>query len=388
MRRGLVLLMAAAVLCAAGLVWFMAGNHGTPRREPGISVADALGGSLPQGFLRASTPRRFQFPADHGPHPGFRTEWWYFTGNLATAEGHRFGYQLTFFRVALSPSPADRPSRWGSSDIIMAHFALTDVEGRTFHHFERFSRSALGLAGAGGRPLRVWLEDWSATETGENPWRMRLTAREGNVAVDLTVTASRPVVLNGEGGLSQKSGEPGNASYYYSLPRMETAGTVTAGGKNFAATGLSWLDREWSTSALGPDQAGWDWFALQLDDGRDVMFYRLRRRDGGTEPWSSGTLVAADGSYRHLTREEVGVNVLQWWRSPASGFSYPSRWRLSIPTERLDLEIAPLIPDQELLVTVRYWEGAVQVQSLAPGGPNGSGYLEMTGYGGAGVSAN
>lgn len=388
MRRGLILLMVTAVLCTVSLVWLLTHDRVTPRREPGISVADVLGGSPPQGFLRASTPRRFQFPADHGPHPGFRTEWWYFTGNLATAAGRSFGYQLTFFRVALSPSPAERPSRWGANDIIMAHFALTDVEGRRFHHFERFSRSALGLAGAGGQPLKVWLEDWSASEAGDNPWRMRLTAREGDVAVDFTVTARRPVVLNGEGGLSQKSGEPGNASYYYSLPRMETAGTVTAGGKNFAVTGFSWLDREWSTSALGPDQTGWDWFALQLDDGRDVMFYHLRRRDGGTEPWSSGTLAAADGSYRHLTSAEVQIDVLQWWRSPASGIRYPSGWRVRIPGEQIDLEIEPCIPDQELLVTVRYWEGAVQVKSPTPGGPSGFGYVEMTGYGGKLVSAN
>lgn len=388
MRRGLLLPAAVALLSTAALVWLLAGSRSAPSQEPGISVADALGGSPAQGFLRATTPRRFQFPADHGPHPGFRTEWWYFTGNLATAGGRRFGYQLTFFRVALSPSPAERPSRWGASDIIMAHFALTDVEGRQFHHAERFSRSALGLAGAGGRPLTVWLEDWSAAETGDNPWRMRLTARDEGVAFDLTVTAARPVVLNGEGGLSRKSGELGNASYYYSLTRMETVGTVTAGGETVAVTGLSWLDREWSTSALGADQAGWDWFALQLDDGRDVMFYRLRRRDGGTEPWSSGTVVAADGTYRPLSRDEVRIQVHDWWQSPASGIRYPSRWRLMIPSERLDLEITPRIPHQELLVTVRYWEGAVQVKSRSPGGPSGFGYLEMTGYGGEEVSAN
>ena len=387
MRRGPVLLM-AAVLCAASLVWLVTLDHRAPPREPGINVADVLGGSPPEGFLRVTTPRRFQFPADHGPHPGFRTEWWYFTGNLATAGGRRFGYQLTFFRVALSPVPVIRPSHWGANDIIMAHFALTDVVGRQFHHFQRFSRSAMGLAGAGGQPLRVWLEDWSATETGDTPWRMRLLAREGDVAVDLTVRAHRPVVLNGEAGLSRKSGEPGNASYYYSLPRMETAGTVTTAGETVAVTGHSWLDREWSTSALGPDQTGWDWFALQLDDGRDVMFYRLRRRDGGTDPWSAGTFVAIDGSYRHLNRDDVKIDVLQWWRSPASGIRYPSRWRLSIPSEHLDLEITPRIPDQELRVAVRYWEGAVQVKSRAPGGTGGSGYVEMTGYGGKGVSAN
>lgn len=388
MRRGAALLAAITIVGALLLALFFARDREPPPAERGVSVAEALGGSSPEGFLRASTPRRFSFPADHAPHPGFRTEWWYFTGNLATAGGRRFGYQLTFFRVALSPSPVERPSRWGASDIIMAHFALTDVDGRQFHHAERFSRSALGLAGAGGHPLAVWLEDWSAAETGDNPWRMRLTGRDDSVAVDLTVTAARPAVLNGAEGLSRKSGEPGNASYYYSLTRMETVGTVTVGGETAAVTGLSWLDREWSTSALGADQAGWDWFALQLDDGRDVMFYRLRRRDGDTDPWSSGTLVAADGTYRHLSRDEVRIQALDWWQSPASGIRYPARWRLNIPSEHLDLEIYPRIPHQELLVTVRYWEGAVQVKSRSPGGPSGFGYLEMTGYGEKGVSAN
>jgi len=388
MRRGAALLVAGAICGAAVLVLLLPWHRQPLPPERGVSVAEALGGSSPEGFQRASTPRRFSFPADHGPHPGFRTEWWYFTGNLSSAGGRRFGYQLTFFRIALSPSPVERPSHWGANDIIMAHFALTDVEGRRFHSAERFSRSALGLAGAGGRPLTVWLEDWLAAETGDNPWRMRLTAREGEESFDLTVTAQRPVVLNGEGGLSRKGGEPGNASYYYSLTRMETVGTVTVGGETVAVTGLSWLDREWSTSALGTDQAGWDWFALQLDDGRDVMFYRLRRRDGTTEPWSSGTLVAADGRYRHLSCDDARIQALDWWQSPASGIRYPSRWRLSIPSQHLDLEILPRIPHQEHLVTVRYWEGAVQVKSLSPGGPGGFGYLEMTGYGGEPVSVN
>ncbi len=388
MRRGIVLLIVVALLCAGALVWLLASDDSTPRLERGISVADALGGSPPAGFLRASAPRRFEFPVDHGPHDGYRTEWWYFTGNLATAGGRHFGYQLTFFRVSLDPVPVGRHSQWGANHIIMAHFALTDVEGRRFHHAERFSRSAMGLAGASGQPLRVWLEDWSAVETVDQPLRLRLKAREGDVAVDITVTPRKSVVLNGEAGLSRKSGQPGNASYYYSIPRMETAGTIAVEGKNFVVAGLSWLDREWGTSALGPDQAGWDWFALHLDDGRDVMFYRLRRFDGGTESWSSGTLVAADGSYRHLDHDDVKTSVLHWWRSPASGFRYPSQWRLNIPSERLDLEITPRIPDQELLASVCYWEGAVQVKSLVPGGPGGLGYLEMTGYGGKDESVN
>ena len=346
-----------------------------------VSVTEALGGKPEKGFARAAAPRRFAFPADHGPHPGFRTEWWYFTGNLKTAQGQSFGYQLTFFRVALKPGPVARSSRWGASEVFMAHFAVTDVAGKRFHYAERFSRSALGLAGAGGRPLAVRLEDWSALETAAEPWGMQLAARDGDVALDLNVLAITPVVLNGEGGLSRKGSASGNASYYYSIPRMETSGTIRIGKETFSVSGLTWLDREWSTSALEADQAGWDWFALQLDDGRDLMFYRMRRVDGSADKFSSGTLVAADGTSRHLAGAEVQLAIDDWWTSPASGSRYPARWRLRVPAEGLDLEIAPRLADQELLASVRYWEGAVAIRGISAGSPGGSGYLEMTGYG-------
>jgi predicted secreted hydrolase len=348
-----------------------------------VSVTEALGGEAEGGFTRATVRRRFSFPADHGPHPGFRTEWWYFTGNLKTAEGRRFGYQLTFFRVALKPMGVARSSRWGANEVLMAHFAVTDVAGKRFHFAERFSRAALGLAGAGGSPLEVRLEDWTALETSADLWSMQLAAREGEVAIDLRVRSIGPPVLNGEGGLSRKGGDAGSASYYYSLPRMETSGTIRVGGETFSVTGLSWLDREWSTSALERGQVGWDWFALQLDDGRDVMVYRLRRSDGTVDPFSSGTLVAADGTARHLDRDGVEVEVVDTWTSRASGTTYPSRWRLRVPGERLNLEIVPRLADQELLASVRYWEGAVAVRGISAGSPGGSGYVEMTGYGGA-----
>ena len=346
-----------------------------------VSVSEALGGTPETGFARATAPRRFTFPADHGPHPGFRTEWWYFTGNLNTVQGQRFGYQLTFFRVALKPEPVARSSRWGANEVFMAHFAVTDLAGKRFHYAERFSRAALGLASAGGSPLAVRLEDWSAIETAAEPWSMQLVAREGDVAVDFQLRSIKAVVLNGEGGLSRKGSEPGNASYYYSLPRMETSGTIRIGTETFSVAGLSWLDREWSTSALEADQAGWDWFALQLDDGRDLMFYRLRRSDGSAGPFSSGTLVAVDGTSRHLAREAVQLAIIDWWTSPGSGCRYPSRWRLRVPAEGLDLEIVPRLADQELLASVRYWEGAVTVKGIPAGSAGGSGYVEMTGYG-------
>ncbi|GFO63326.1 carotenoid 1,2-hydratase [Geomonas paludis] len=381
MRR---ILICAAAACALLLIWFLwsatrpAGNT----RQETFSVSQTLGGAAAPGYLRADKPRRFSFPADHGPHPGFRNEWWYFTGNLHAADGRRFGYQLTFFKTALTPVAVTRASAWGTNEVYMAHFAVTDVAGRKYRFAERFSRAALGLAGAGGDPLAVRLEDWSALQTSPRPWGVRLTAAEPDFAVDFDLVSVKPEVLNGAGGLSRKGATPGNASYYYSIPRLATSGTLRLGTERFAVSGLSWLDREWSTSALEPDQVGWDWFALHLDDGRDLMFYQLRRRDGSSDPFSGGTLVAADGSSRNLSRDEVQLEVVSWWQSPASGVRYPSVWRLRIPTQGLALEVVPWLAEQELLTAFRYWEGAVAVRGL-DGSPGGSGYLEMTGYKGA-----
>jgi len=380
MRR--LLFAVGAVALVALAVWYLgAGRGGNRRSEYALSITEVLGGTAAPGFARADVPRRFTFPDDHGPHEGFRNEWWYFTGNLRTADGRRFGYQLTFFRAQFLPRPVPRSSAWGSKEIIMAHFAVTDVVGKRFRYAERFSRDALGLAGAGGSPLTVRLEDWFARETDEQPWSMKLAASDADtgVAIELDLASLKPVVLNGEGGLSRKGAAPGNASYYYSIPRMETSGEIRIGGENFRVSGLSWLDREWSTSALEADQQGWDWFALQLEDGRDLMFYQLRRKDGASGPFSSGTLVEADGRYRHLARDEVQLEATGWWTSPKSGARYPAGWRMRIPSQGIDLEITPLLADQELVTGFRYWEGAVVARGRA-GTAGGAGYLEMTGY--------
>ena len=269
----------------------------------------------------------------------------------------------------------------------MGHFALTDVDRSEHHAFERFSRAAPGLAGglAGARatPFKVWLEDWSLTGDADGPFPLRLRAADGDIAIDLTLTPLKPLVLQGDQGLSRKSAEPGNASYYYSVTRLATHGSVTTPHGTFTTTGHSWLDREWSTSALGPEQTGWDWFALQLDDGRDLMFYRLRRRDGssdaGHDYGSSGVLVAADGSTRRLANAEVELTPVGTWISPISGDHYPASWRLRVPSARLDLRITPLIQDQEMRLSVHYWEGAVAVTGSASGEPiGGHGFLEMT----------
>lgn len=382
----------AALSVAALLALLLAGVYLLARpdrsREPraSLSVAGALRASDSTGFARAVEPRDFRFPEDHGPHPEFRTEWWYYTGNLETREGRRFGFQLTFFRSALAPRAEPRESGWATRQAYLAHFALTDVEGRRFHSFERWSRGALGLAGSETDPFRVWVEDWSAAAISppdpvSGTPAMRLSAQQAGVGLELDLRPGKPVVLQGDRGLSQKSAERGNASYYYSLTRMPAAGTIRLGQESFAVTGLTWMDREWSTSSLGADQVGWDWFALQLSDGREVMLYRLRRADGAMDPTSSGTLIGPASEARRLASTDFQLEDLDTWTSPASNARYPSRWRIRIPADGLDLEVRPVLPDQELDVSFRYWEGTVEVEGTHRGRPvRGRGYVELTGY--------
>lgn len=355
-------------------------------RAPERTLTQALAVKDTTGFARAYAPRPFEFPQDHGPHPQYKHEWWYVTGNLETAEGRRFGFQLTFFRIALAAQTRAGSSAWGTNQIYMGHFALSDVGARRFRSAERFSRGAAGLAGAAAEPFRVWLEDWSIEAAqsgalGREDIALRLRARAEGDAIELHAEGVKPLVLQGERGLSRKSETAGNASYYYSVTRLHTHGFVEVGGERVRVQGLSWLDREWSTSALDEQQVGWDWFALQLTDGRDLMFYRLRRRDGGTDPLSGGTLVHADGTTRALARADVELEIEDYWRSPRTRVRYPARWRLRVPGADLDLRIRPYLADQEFDLSVRYWEGAVAVVGTGAEGPlRGSGYVELVGY--------
>jgi len=373
-----VALGVALVVAALGLAFFALWPTGSrPRIEATLAVREALAKDR-AGFAQALAPRPLSFPLDHGPHPDFRTEWWYYTGNLRTAAGRHFGFQLTFFRVALAPGAVVRASAWATRQLYFAHFAVTDTAGGRFHAVTRSSREALGLAGASASPFRVWIEDWSAEGDGSSA---RLRASDGAVALDLELSAAKPVVAQGDRGLSRKGPEPGNASFYYSFTRMPARGIVRLGRETLEVSGEAWMDREWSTSALAPGVQGWDWFALQLDDGRELMFYLLRRRDGAIDPFSAGTLVAADGTTRALEPGEVRVETLAHWTSPRSGVRYPARWRLSVPSAALRLELEPRLADQELIVGTRYWEGAVAVTGSAAGGPiAGQGYVELVGY--------
>jgi predicted secreted hydrolase len=330
-----------------------------------------------QGFLHADRAREFSFPEDHGPHDGYRSEWWYLTGNLQDPAGRRFGYQFTLFRIALLPHPTPRnESAWSTSHIWMAHLALTDAKGGKHHHDERFAREALGLAGAQAEPLRVWVEDWQLVQPhAQAPWELRAATQAFTLRLQLA--PKHPPRLQGDAGLSRKGRERGNASYYYSITRMATSGTLTIGDSEYRVNGDSWLDREWSTSALDEDQAGWDWFSLQLDDGSDLMFYQLRERQGGASPQSAGSLFAPDGSLTRLRREDVELTPRRWWRSD-DGRSYPVAWTLALKRSGRRFEIEALIDDQLMALSVRYWEGAIEVRE---GGVSvGRGYLEMTGY--------
>ena len=342
-------------------------------------LADLLGSDANPAFARAIAPRGFVFPEDHGPHPEFRNEWWYVTGNLDDEDGGRFGFELTIFRFALTPSMAPSESAWRTNQVYIAHLAVTDADNERFYVAQRYSRGALGLAGAQAAPFRVWIDDWEMAEEAEtDAWH--LVANDEGFGIDLDLRALKPPVLNGVDGLSQKSADPSNASYYYSITRLQTEGSLRIGENDYTVSGLSWLDREWSTSALAADQVGWDWFALQLDDGSDLMIYGLRLQDGTRDPASAGTFVDANGVTTHLAYDDVEIDVLEEWSSPEGG-RYPSRWLLRVPRFGLELNVSPVISDQELFTTVRYWEGAVDVTGEHDRQPvEGRGYVELTGY--------
>lgn len=375
----LVLFPLAAIAALAWLLW--------PRPQPvlrgRLDAAAAVNDAA--GFTRAEGPRPLVFPADHGPHLDFQTEWWYYTGNLTAATGEQFGYQLTFFRRAIA-APADRAARssaWGADQVYMAHFALTDVAGRAHHSFERFSRGAAGLAGAQAEPFRVWLEDWEVAGPAIGQVRLRAAVTEGDrdLRLDLTLRDLKGPILQGDRGYSRKGPEPGNASYYYSLSRVATEGTVTARGQTRPVAGLSWMDHEFSTSALGPELAGWDWFSLQLDDGSEVMLYALRRTDGSRDPFSSGTLIAADSATQTLGPADFEIAAVGEWRSPRTGGVYPAGWTLTVPAAGLRLTVSPRLADQEMRTSLPYWEGAVTVAGTRGGETvRGQGYVELTGY--------
>ena len=304
-----------------------------------------------------------EFPRDHFSHPDFRTEWWYYTGNLHDATGRRFGFELVFFRQG-QPGAGDNRSAWAVHDVYLAHLALTDAGGKRFRYRERLNRQGPGIAGVSQERGRIWNGNWGVDWHGET---QVLRAVAPDFALELTAVSTTPPVLHGEKGLSRKGDGPGRASYYVSLPRLRTSGKIRVEGKTFSVEGTAWMDHEWFTQQLAPGQTGWDWFSVQLDDGTDLMLFELRRKDGGIDGHSSGSWIAADGRTTHLGQSDFTLKPTAWWHK------YPIAWDIAVPSRGLVLHCTAVLPDQEL---AQYWEGAVDYT----GTQKGVGYLEMTGY--------
>ncbi len=368
----------------------------------GFSLIDASGGTVtasaaiaaPQtsidGFTRAESPLDWQFPRNYGAHEDYQTEWWYYTGNVKTDDGRHFGYQFTVFRRAITSQSVVTDSEWRTNQIYMAHFTVSDIEAQQFYHEERYSRAGAGLAGAfpntstPDSAYQVFLEDWvvKASDDSHTAYTIQAASPKG-FAVDMTLTQVKPPALQGDNGLSAKSGEAGNASHYYTLSRLVTAGTITIGDETFPVSGYTWKDHEFSTSALGSTALGWDWFGLQFDDNRELMVGKIRLADGRREPAFGGLLVREDGSTVYLPSEAFTIESTGTWSSPHTGAVYPSGWQITVSgaaigqPDDLRFTVTPLQLDQELHSgDIAYWEGAVALS----GDVTGYGYAELTGY--------
>ncbi|MFA6222296.1 MAG: lipocalin-like domain-containing protein [Desulfomonilaceae bacterium] len=321
-----------------------------------------------------------QFPKDHGKHPGFQTEWWYFTGNLVSKNNH-WGTQLTFFRRTLFNKMGKERSAWEVRDLYPAHLAITDIGADKFFHTELMSREGPGLAGAAGDRLDVHVKDWRASQQDRD---ILLNAAQGDYSIKLTLTPEKPVVLHGDSGLSVKGNDPDQASYYYSFTRLRAKGILTFEGRKHEVQGLMWMDHEFGSSILNTGQVGWDWFSLQLDNGVDLMAFHLRKKDGSFEkPFA--TFVDNSGLPTHLSGDSIQIRSSGSWVSPRSKARYPSEWVIEIPDKKLSLRIAPAVKDQELTANkstgTSYWEGAVKITGTMDGHVvHGSGYVELTGY--------
>ncbi len=342
------------------------------------------------------TPARagyqYTFPADHFSHSGFKTEWWYATGNLkATTSDQRFGVQFTIFRSGLRP-PASTPvkSKWVVDSFGLGHFAVSDLTNEEFHFNQEIARGSMGDAGfpefssTSTDPQTLAFLSKSRIELIDRDKNVfRIVADLGDTSYDLTIAPTRnQPVFHGADGISQKGAGAENASHYYSYTRMQTTGTITISGKPHQVGGTMWLDREWASNQLGPDQIGWDWFALQLDDESEIMIYQMRTANGGTDPYSHGTIIAKDGTTIPVKHSDYSLTPVEMWKSPKTGATYPVTWKLEIPKINIELTISAAFAQQELaLDPVTYYEGAVIVDGERKGGKlTGRGYMELTGY--------
>ena len=343
----------------------------------------------PSDYLTVTGPCNLEFPKDHGAHPGYRTEWWYYTGNLRSQTGDLYGFQLTFFRSQISPPGADKAwpdpaSAWRTQQIYLAHAAVSDVDEKRHLQADLVAREALTMAGVMLRPPEtvVYLKTWS-TRIGAEAQVLHVDTAD--FSYNLTLKPLKPPVLHGQAGYSLKGSSPERASCYYSYTRLAVEGRLTIGGKTFVVSGQGWMDHEFSTASLEPGLKGWDWFSLQLSDRTEIMLYLFRSDDGGISTVSGGTFVDPDGDTRAIGQDEFALTIGDTWKSPHSKAVYPSRWRLRILPYGLDLTVIPKLADQEMLTSestgVTYWEGSVSVKGTRDANQiSGQGYVELTGY--------
>jgi predicted secreted hydrolase len=358
-----------------GLMWVALLNLSLLKADP-----------VPETWQRAIEPWSWSFPRDHGAHPAFKTEWWYFTGNLQDAHQRKFGYQLTIFRQGIQFTPRQTSSKWAVRDIYFGHFTISDLAANKFHVEEKVSRGALGEANTATGKMNVTLGPWAIDQEANG--QIHLRAEDADMAIAFNARPLKPIVLEGVGGLSRKADGVGEASYYYSYPRLDTGGRLRVGDTNDEVTGLSWFDHEFSTSSLGKDQVGWDWFCIQLDSQEEIMLYAMRDKSGAMDPVSEGTWVKKDGTTERLQPGSFSIGRLGSWTSSKSGATYPSGWRVLIPGHHADLTVTPGMKDQELHLTkmgaLDYWEGACSIEGhVNSASVTGVGYTELTGYTGA-----
>lgn len=333
-------------------------------------------------FDYASPQYVLTFPKDHAAHPTYRTEWWYYTGHLNAAGGAQFGYQLTFFRSALSLTDPSSSASNARKQVYFAHFAITDETGSRFYHKEKQSRGAFGEAGAHEEYYKVFIGNWSVQDLGKYTL---LQAESDTIALTLILEPTKPPVLHGEKGYSQKGESPKNASMYYSYTRLKSTGALTVQGKRYLVEGESWHDHEFGTSQLDPQSVGWDWFSMQLSDGTELMLFGVRQADGSLNRFSSGTFIDQNGQSLHLSKDEFSFEVLETYTSQKSGATYPSRWRVRVPKLAFEATLVPTVQDQEQLTEestrITYWEGSVRITGTRDAQPiTGKGYVELTGY--------
>lgn len=354
---------------------------------PGLCMAQP-----PAPYRPALPGYTFSFPRDHGSHPEFRTEWWYYTGNLRTAAVREFGFELTFFRQRFLPpgDPYAAQAPLVADQVYLAHFAISDVQNRRHQCWERVGRGGFDQGSASTTTLAVRMQDWHALliSNADSSETMRIAAQApGGAALDLTLTPQKPRVIHGKNGVHQKADDPGQASHYISFTRLETSGTLHLAGETFAVTGQSWMDHEFGSDQMGGETVGWDWFALQLDTGDDLMLYQLRRKDGSYNPHSAGTHVPPDGAAIPLPTNAYQIRNRSTWVSPVTGGRYPMGWMILLPAQQAELTIEPKFESQEMLTQrsagTTYWEGAVRISGTWRGRPvRGAGYVELVGYSG------